>query len=82
MKILDPELTTKIAKLTQQVPRVIKVEKCHTRKMGAMNHADIHIWVDQDISVAEGHRIAHEVKIHIQTQLPQFIDVMIHVEPT
>ncbi|GEO05450.1 cation diffusion facilitator transporter [Adhaeribacter aerolatus] len=79
---LDPELTKKVANITQQVAGVLKVEKCHTRKMGVMNHADIHIWVDQNISIADGHQIAHKVKTKIQAQLPQFIDVMIHVEPT
>jgi divalent metal cation (Fe/Co/Zn/Cd) transporter len=31
--------------------------------------------------VQEGHRIAHEVKDRIQQELPQVLDVMVHVEP-
>lgn len=49
--------------------------------MGVVNHADLHIWVDKSLSVAEGHEIAREVKNHIQKMLPKFINVMIHVEP-
>ena len=78
---LDPSLCERVKELASQIDQVIKVEKCHARKMGVMNHADLHIWVDQSLSVAEGHEIAHQVKSHVQKALPQFIDVMIHVEP-
>ena len=37
--------------------------------------------VDPDISVQEGHRLAHEVKDKLQGELPQVRDVMVHVEP-
>ncbi len=78
---LEPELNQKVRLLAAEVQDVIFVEKCHTRKMGVMNHADLHIWVDKNLSVEEGHAIAHKVKNHIQNSLPQFIDVMIHIEP-
>ncbi|HEY0257545.1 MAG TPA: cation transporter dimerization domain-containing protein, partial [Candidatus Methylacidiphilales bacterium] len=42
---------------------------------------DLHVEVDPDISVQEGHRLAHEVKDKIQRELPQVRDVMVHVEP-
>ncbi|WP_299759132.1 cation diffusion facilitator family transporter [uncultured Pontibacter sp.] len=79
---LDPELNNRVAALAEEVPNVVKVQKCHTRKMGVMNHADLHIWVDKNMTVEQGHVVAHEVKDNIQQHLPQFIDVMIHVEPT
>lgn len=78
---LEPELNKKVKQLASEVKDVIQVEKCHTRKMGVMNHADLHIWVDKNLSVEEGHAIAHQVKDYIQKSQPQFIDVMIHVEP-
>jgi divalent metal cation (Fe/Co/Zn/Cd) transporter len=42
---------------------------------------DLHIEVDPDISVQEGHRLSHEVKAKLQAELPQVRDVMVHVEP-
>ena len=42
---------------------------------------DLHVEVDPDISVQEGHRLAHEVKDKLQSELPQVRDVMVHVEP-
>jgi cation diffusion facilitator family transporter len=78
---LEPQLNKKVMALAAEVPRVLHVQKCHTRKMGVMSHADLHIWVDKNLSVVEGHTIAHAVKDHIQKTLPQVADVMIHVEP-
>lgn len=78
---LDPALNDKVRRLAAEISGVIEVEKCHTRKMGVLNHADLHIWVDGSLSVTEGHTIAHNVKDNIQKNLPQFVDVMIHIEP-
>lgn len=78
---LDPSLNERVRELAAEVQGVTNVEKCHTRKMGVLNHADLHIWVDGSLSVTEGHTISHAVKDHIQQILPQFIDVMIHIEP-
>ena len=78
---LDPSLNERVRELAAEVKGVTNVEKCHTRKMGVLNHADLHIWVDGALSVTEGHTIAHDVKDHIQHVLPQFAGVMIHIEP-
>lgn len=78
---LDPALNERVRELASEVKGVTNVEKCHTRKMGVLNHADLHIWVDGNLSVTEGHTISHAVKDHIQKVLPQFIEVMIHIEP-
>ena len=41
---------------------VVEVEKCHARKMGLDYYVDLHVGVDGNISVHEGHEIAHRVK--------------------
>jgi divalent metal cation (Fe/Co/Zn/Cd) transporter len=51
------------------------------RKLGMRLIVDLHIEVDPDLSVLEGHRLAHEVKAKLQAELPQVRDVMVHVEP-
>ena len=60
---------------------VCAVEKCLARKMGYNYLLDMHIEVDGKLSVADAHRIAHEVKDAIQTRLPRVSDVTIHIEP-
>lgn len=78
---LNPELNLKILELAAATEGVVNVEKCHTRKMGTFNHADLHIRVDGNLSVRQGHDIAHAVKANIQADAPSFVDVMIHIEP-
>ena len=78
---LDPALNSNVRQAAEKVAGVVRVQKCHTRKRGTRAHADLHIWVDGGLSVEEGHSIAHHVKDEIQQQFPQFIEVMIHIEP-
>jgi len=79
---LDPALNRSITEIAESVTGVIRVEKCFIRKMGVSNIADLHIWVDKNLSVEKGHSIAHSVKNKIQEQYPRFAEVMIHVEPS
>lgn len=78
---LDPALNKAVSELAEHVPQVLRVEKCFIRKMGVSNIADLHIWVDRNLTVEKGHDIAHDVKRTIQERYPQFAEVMIHVEP-
>ncbi|MUP45582.1 cation transporter [Gramella sp. BOM4] len=71
----------KIRKVAEKNPGVVETEKCFIRKTGMTYHVDLHIAVDANISVKEGHDIAHRVKDEILEQLPQIADVLIHVEP-
>jgi len=49
--------------------------------MGFDYYVDIHIQVDGQLSVTEGHRIAHLVKDAILKSNLRVTDVLIHVEP-
>jgi cation diffusion facilitator family transporter len=79
---LDPKLNTEVRRLAAEVNQVHHVQKCLIRKMGVFKYADLHIWVDRSLTVVEGHEIAHRVKDHIIQHLPQFKDVLIHIEPS
>jgi cation diffusion facilitator family transporter len=65
----------------RSVPGVNEIEKCFIRKMGLSFYVDLHVLVSGDISVREGHRIAHEVKRAIQQADARIADVLVHVEP-
>ena len=65
----------------QSVPGVLDVEKCFIRKMGLSFYVDLHVGVNGNISVREGHRIAHDVKRAIQQTDPRIADVLVHIEP-
>lgn len=76
-----PEIISSIARAAGAVPGVLNVEKCLVRKMGLEFYGDLHIGVDADISVREGHQIAHAVKAAIKESVPHIADVLVHVEP-
>ena len=63
------------------VPGVVEVEKTFIRKMGLSFYVDLHVKVNGEISVREGHHIAHEVKRAIQRSDPRIADVLVHIEP-
>ena len=79
---LDPQMHEHIVKIAEAVPGVINVERCYSRKMGTSHQVDLHIWVDGQLTVSEGHRIAHSVKNQLREQIQQIADVHIHVEPS
>ena len=49
--------------------------------MALLEVKNLHVEVDGNISVREGHHIAHEVKRAIQESDPRIADVLIHIEP-
>jgi cation diffusion facilitator family transporter len=60
---------------------VREVEKCFIRKMGLSFYVDLHVGVNGEISVREGHHIANAVKAAIQESNPRIADVLVHIEP-
>jgi divalent metal cation (Fe/Co/Zn/Cd) transporter len=64
-----------------RLPGVVEVEKCHARKMGLDYYVDLHVGVDGNISVHEGHEIAHQVKSAVQQSDSRIADVLVHIEP-
>lgn len=75
------EIEDQIRKIAHSHPGVVDTEKCYIRKTGMTYHVDLHIAVNAQISVKEGHEIAHRVKDDILQNNPQIADVLIHVEP-
>lgn len=57
------------------------VEKVLVRKTGPRLFVDLHLEVDPQLTVYEGHAIAHAVKDSIMARWPQIADVLVHVEP-
>jgi divalent metal cation (Fe/Co/Zn/Cd) transporter len=49
--------------------------------MGFEYFVDLHILVDADLPVREGHRIGHEVKDAILAAYPRITEVLVHIEP-
>jgi cation diffusion facilitator family transporter len=75
------EIVMKVRQLAGAVPNVSAIEKCYVRKMGFDYYVDLHIEVNGQLSVTEGHRISHFVKDAILKSDLRVINVLVHVEP-
>ncbi len=75
------EIVDLVRKAAASVPGVIELDKSLVRKMGLNFYVDLHVNVNGDITVREGHHIAHEVKRAIQATDPRIADVLVHIEP-
>lgn len=64
-----------------EVDGVVGVHKCRIRKSGTGLMMDIDIVVDGDMSVRQGHALAHRVHDHILAADSRVSDVKVHIEP-
>lgn len=63
------------------VEGVRDIHQLRTRRMGPQVLADVHVTVDPDISVSEGHRISDEVQRVLLNELDEPTDVTVHIDP-
>ena len=64
------------------VPGVHALDKCRVRRSGLSHLVDIQVRVDGELTVREGHDIAHAVKDALLASVPHAIsDVSVHIEP-
>ncbi|WP_394853494.1 cation diffusion facilitator family transporter [Flavobacterium capsici] len=78
---LYDDLISDIRQVSHKVDGVIDTEKCFIRKAGMKYHVDLHATVDANITVKEGHDIAHLLKDTLRKEIPQLGHVLIHIEP-
>ena len=77
-----PEVLDEVRREASAVPGVLGVEKLFVRKTGLEHLVDIHVEVDPEISVSEGHGIGHAVKARLMKQIVTIKDVLVHIEPS
>jgi cation diffusion facilitator family transporter len=78
---VEPKLLEKIRATIKSVPGVIEVHQLRSRLMGGEVYIDVHILVDEKISVSEGHHIAQNVHHALVKQIDKVKDVTVHVDP-
>jgi cation diffusion facilitator family transporter len=74
-------LNEQIRAVARSNPDVKDVEKCLVRKMGFEYYVDLHVIVDPNLTVREGHAIAHAVKDAVRAANPRIAEVLVHIEP-
>lgn len=75
------ELCVKINTIAHTVPGILSTEKCYIRKGGTKYFVDLHARVDGRITVAEGHKISHNLKETVLKEIPAIENILIHIEP-
>jgi cation diffusion facilitator family transporter len=75
------EIIDRVQKAARAVPGVNDLDKCFVRKMGINYYVDLHVQVNGNMSVREGHEVAHRVKDAIRATDSRIADVLVHIEP-
>lgn len=79
---LNEDLIEDIRKVASTVNGIEGTEKCFIRKAGLKFHVDLHALVDSNLTVREGHDLAHKLKDTLRNEIPQLGHVLIHIEPS
>ncbi len=78
---VSPEDQKKIYRMAASLPGVIGAHALRTRNVGSAIWADIHITVDPDMTVREGHDLSHQVRDLLVNSDLNIVDVVVHLEP-
>ncbi|SMG14086.1 cation diffusion facilitator family transporter [Sphingobacterium psychroaquaticum] len=75
------ELEEEVRQKSRNVAGVLLIEKCYIRKIGMHFQIDLHAVVDPNLTVREGHEIAHALKDYLIENLANIGNVFVHIEP-
>ena len=81
MDAVDPELVDKMEGAAGGVPGVRGVHDVRLRWIGHALWGELHIEVDGDLSTANGHQIAENVRHELYHALPRLREITVHVDP-
>jgi cation diffusion facilitator family transporter len=75
------EICEKIRDVAQSHPEILDAHRIRTRYQSGSIFADMHIVVDGNIRVNDGHVIAEYVRKAVIREIPEVVDVIVHVDP-
>jgi len=78
---LEPELLQQIRQYISQVDGVLELHMLRTRRMGHNALVEVHLLVDSQISVSEGHQISEAVEKMLIDNFEDINDVTVHIDP-
>jgi cation diffusion facilitator family transporter len=77
----DKESLEKVHKILAEEQDVTDWHALRTRKVGGELFIDLHLLVNPEISVRDGHVICERVEERIEKELKKPVNVLIHIEP-
>ncbi len=78
---LDTQTVQRIRRLILSVDGVRALHLLRTRRLGGHALVDVHIIVDESISVSEGHYISETVRARLVKEIDSVTDAMVHIDP-
>jgi cation diffusion facilitator family transporter len=82
--LLDGRLPEEEVALVEQIlkddERALDWHKLRSRRVGSHRHIDMHVLVDDDLSLRDAHALTEDLEDKIRAILPN-VEVMIHTEP-
>lgn len=78
---LDETQIQKVESVIRASPGVIELHDLRTRKIGGKILIDVHVLVDSEISVTEGHNIAETVRRELIRSFDNVQDALVHIDP-
>ena len=73
--------TAQVKDIVCSISDVVDCHRIRTRGTNSNIFIDLHIIVNPDISVSEGHKIAHLAEERIKGNIKAVVDVVVHIEP-
>jgi cation diffusion facilitator family transporter len=78
---LPERIVDDIREIARHVDGVAGIDMCRVRKSGLGLWVDIHVEVHGDMTVRDGHEIAHRVKDALLASKHNVMDAVVHIEP-
>jgi cation diffusion facilitator family transporter len=76
-----PEIIEKLMQLSRTIDGVLDAHDLRVRTSGGFYQAEIHIVVDGQLTVIQGHRIAKTVERCLTEEMEELDRVIVHVDP-
>jgi cation diffusion facilitator family transporter len=81
-RLLPTEEISRLQDILEADDRVVGYHKVRARKSGSHRHIDLHLLVDEEMSLRDAHRLAEEVEDRIRDEFGQSgVHIITHVEP-
>jgi cation diffusion facilitator family transporter len=80
-RAVDAKTVEQIRKIIESEKRIRSWHKLRTRSVGREIFLDLHILVDPQLNITAAHEIAECLETTLHEQMPQPVNVMVHIEP-
>lgn len=80
-RAVDEKTGEQIKKIISSQPQIRNWHKLRTRVVGRELFMDFHILVEPALSIKEAHAIAESLEDELHRQIPQPVNIVIHIEP-